>query len=272
MSILNRIKQLDPAIVNSVVLLAIIFSLLSPLGLPVKVSAMTRTLYDRIEALPAGSLVAFVADIEPGLGDEYGPCAGAVFTHVMRRPLKVVIMCFYQHSPMMWERALRLGWAEVPADKKYGTDYVNLGYLAGAETAMASAASDLHKAFGKDFFGTPIAQIPVMKEALTAKDFKILIHVTGSTTGSEQMLRQWQTTYGIPMAWIVTAAQAPSQMPYYPRQVLAILPGIRSAAEYELLIRRPRVGLQNTDALSIVQTLILGFIVVANIAYFSKKR
>lgn len=272
MSFLTKIEKLDTRIVHASMLLLIVFALLNPFGLPLRISGMTRALYDYIEKLPAGSNVAYIGDIAPGLGDEYGPCAGAVLTQLTRRPLKVVIMMFAADSPLMFERMLRIGWGEIASDKKYGVDYVVLGYSAGVETAMASAASDLHQAFPSDFYGKSISDLPMMKDIKSAKDFRLLVHCTSSTLESEAMVRQWQSTYGIPMAWIVTAVQVPPQMPYYPRQVFAILGGTRAAAEYELLIKRPSAGLQNTDALSISQTLVLLYVVIGNVAYFASRQ
>ena len=38
---------------------------------------------------------------------------------------------------------------------EYGKDYVFLGYIAGAQTAMATVLGDIHTAVKEDYYGTP---------------------------------------------------------------------------------------------------------------------
>ena len=55
-------------------------------------------------------------------------------------------------------------------------------------------------------------------------------------------------------------------------QVKGMLQGLRGAAEYELLSGSPGVASAGMDAQSLGHLLIIGFIVVGNVAYIMSKR
>jgi hypothetical protein len=62
-------------------------------------------------------------------------------------------------------------------------------------------------------------------------------------------------------------------MPYVDSgQVAAILGGLRGAAEYEVISGLPGPSVAKMDAQSLGHVLVIGFIVVGNIAFFLDKK
>lgn len=135
--------KIDFRIIYAVMFVVMVVPLLHPLGLPIKVQPYTKSLYDFIQNLPAGSLVLVSFDYSAGGMDEVYPQGLALITNMFQRPLKQVWIGLEADSPLMIGNML--GYL-TPADyngKKYGTDYVIFGFVPG----LTSAAM----AFGTDF-------------------------------------------------------------------------------------------------------------------------
>jgi hypothetical protein len=130
----------------------------------------------------------------------------------------------------------------------------------------------MHKAFGKDLYGTPVEEIPMMENIRTWKDVALIIETTNSGPDVEGLLRQWKSPYGTPIAINVGSVMAPALIPYYPHQVLAVIIGNRGGSEYEKLIGKPGPGLASLDAVSTSHLLVIIFILIGNIAYLRTKR
>lgn len=72
--------------------------------------------------------------------------------------------------------------------KKYGVDYVNLGFFSGAESGLAAWAENFPNIFKTDWLGVPIAQFPMMKDIKSVKDFDLVLTFNnGPGTGLPEM-------------------------------------------------------------------------------------
>jgi hypothetical protein len=67
----------------------------------------------------------------------------------------------------------------------------------------------------------------------------------------------------------VTAVMATTFFPFIDsHQVVGMVAGLKGAAEYEKLIKKPGRASRGMDAQSIAHIVMIGFIVVGNLAYF----
>jgi hypothetical protein len=55
-------------------------------------------------------------------------------------------------------------------------------------------------------------------------------------------------------------------------QLVGLLAGMKGAAEYEQMVRRPGLGISGMVAQSSVHVMVVIFIIFANIVYFLEKR
>jgi hypothetical protein len=55
-------------------------------------------------------------------------------------------------------------------------------------------------------------------------------------------------------------------------QLSAILPGLTSSAEYELLINRKGLAIAGVDAVSMSHILVILLVILGNIGYFASRR
>jgi len=253
-------------------MILIIIPVVYPLGIPIPISKYTKEVHDYIENLPSGSIVVVAAQVDVALWPEEETFARALFWQLSKRPLKYVIINFGVDSPMLVETALEyIKINEDFPEKKYGEDYVLMGYLAGEDTAYAAFCTDAHKVYKTDYYGTPIEQLPIMQELKQASDIDLLIHITGSD--ADAPVRQFVSTFHVPYIAAPTIGWVPTYMPYYDAgQLTGLIAGISGGAEYELLVGRPGSGLAITDALSIAFIYTIGLAILGNIQYLRERR
>jgi len=263
-------KRLDRRYLHLLLIAVTVFPLLKPMGLPISIGVHSRTLYDYIQHLPPGSVVLNVFDWGPAQIPDAGVGAMAITQHLLSLPVKIVAFSQEVSAVMMYEYTMSR--IKIPPDKKYGTDFVYFGFIAGLETALAAIAKDVHATFVKDYYGTPVEQIPMMDKIRTVKDFALVVETTNTGTHVDGFLRQWKSPYGTPIAINIGAVMVPTYLPYYPGQVLAVIAGARGGSEYELLIKQPGPGVASLDAVSTSHLLVIIFIAIGNIQYFIEKR
>jgi len=251
------------------IFLAVSVPILVPLGLPLVVSKPTRDVYEAIQSLPANSVVVLDVTYDPINEVEQWPMTLALMEHLFTRPVKIVLVSLVHVGGVVYTlRALNIVDKH---GKVYGQDYVYLGYFAGVEAAMSAFVSDMHTLAKTDFYGTPIDQIPMMKNIRTGKDINLFITLTTAYTSS--YIGLIQAPFKMPMAIATVSVSIPEVRAYYNAgQVVGFLNGIRGAAEYEKLINRPYWGLGLMDAISVTHVILIGFVVLGNIQYFYNRR
>ena len=277
-TIWEKLENIDRRIIYLLLWIAVLWPLLSPIGLPVSISGDTKLAYDTIENIEPGSVVVVSFDFSFAGIPELYPHAIAFLHHLFQKPVKVAIIAIWQEGSLVGEMALkdlcggkdpRTGIEEIYG-KKYGEDWVFLGWIPGGETGMRAFGQDMHTAAPADFWGTPIDQLPMMANIRTAEDVDLLISIESGTPGAPEWVRQWWSVYGTPMIVAIVAVGAPELVPLRQAgQILALLPGVRAAAEYEKLIGRPGLGTSQADALSTSHILVIIFVIIGNIAYFN---
>jgi len=242
--------------------------LISPLGLPVTVTRYTVDMYDAIEALPRGSAVG--ASISWGSANwpETGPQMTAILQHLFRKPVRIVLASWTVEGPMLFERIL----SNIDkGEKKYGDDYVLLPYIPGIETAFAAYAADIVAASGGvDYYGKRLSELSAVKGVKTIDDLAYQIFTTNTSIDGE--MRQW-SRFKVKLGVALLGGSVPGAMPYVVSgRIVGMINGIRGAAEYELLLKKPGLGLKSTDAVSLTHVLALALIVAGNVVYFGRRR
>ncbi len=266
---LSKLGRIDSRVLYLILLIAFIVPLLRPLGLPMIISDEIKRTYDLIESLPEGSRVVVSFDLSPGGYDELAPASVAVFNHMAMKGLRLIGMSFWDAGPSLLDRSLA---GSLYVDKEYGDDYVNLGFLAGGENAMAAAARDIRGAFPSDFHDNPTANMPIFEGVQSLKDVEMVIVVATGNPGVPEWIRQVGDPMGVPIATIVIAGLVADYAPYMQsKQLIGMIPGLRGAAGYESLIDMLGRGTAGLDAQSVAHLMILIFVLVGNIVYFAER-
>jgi len=248
---------------------AVLIPLLRPIGLPIKVGAWTKTVYDFMDKIGPNDRVFFASDYGPGTAAENKPIGDAVAQHLMRKRAKIITITFTPEGTM-YSRAIVD--ACVAAGYAYGTDVVDLGYLPGGEVGLAAIFSNVKKAVPKDARGTATDTIPLLKGVETIKDFKAIFQVATGVPGPQEYVRQ-NGAYQVPLTFgmsmnMMTMATAYVQA----KQAVGIVPGLQGAAEYESLTGKFGFATIAMDSQSLAYVVYIAAMVMGNVYYFLDKR
>lgn len=254
----------------SVGAVALLFTVID-LRLPMKVSQQAQGVYDAIEGLPAGSRVHLSIDYGPGSEAELWPQHIAVLRRLFLKDCKVICSTLWSDGPVMIERGFDFIAAQLEKEgvkKTRGVDYVNLGYKAGDRVAIAKIGSSFKDTFPIDYTGNRTAQLPIMQGWDNYSSIDLLITIAVGDPGAAEWIQQVQSRYNVPMVAGVTAVLAPQLYSFYQsRNLLGFLGGLAGAAEYEMLVQRPGIATKGMNVQSIVHLLIVGFVLLGNIAH-----
>lgn len=269
MDFLMKLGNTDRRILYIILALAVLMPLISPMGLPFRVSPWTEKFYGAVEKLQAGDIMLMSIDYSIGGAPDVHPQAEAIFKHAMRKNLKVVFVAFVTEGVEFGNQMIIAAEA---TGKKYGQDFVNLGFAPGVEVAISAFGQDIYKPFPKDVRGNVAQDLPIMKGLKTAADFKLITEYATGIPGPAEWIRQVQTRYKTPLACGVVTMMGPQTEAYYQSgQLVALLSGLRSAAEYEVAMKAPGSATAAMDAQSMGHIALVLFVVLGNIAYFGEK-
>ncbi len=268
---LEKLQTIDRRIIYLLLALSIILPLLFPLGLPVDISENTQTVYDLVDKLPSGSVVLVSYDWDAASAPELLPQAEAVTKHILDKKHKLVAVALWNQGATFADRvhnAIAPGVGAV-----YGQDYVNLGYRPGQAVVLNSMARDIHATFPEDVARTRTSTIPMMKDIKAIGDIDLVICLSAGDPGLRTYIEQIGSQYPVTISGGVTAVSVPGMLPYLQSGDLkGLLAGMSGAAQYELLVERPGLGLGGMDAQSITRLTIIALILIGNIAYIAGGR
>ena len=266
---LNMLQNIDRRIIYVVLLIAVSVPLISPIGIPLLVNPSTQSVYDSVEALSANDVVLLAFDYSPGSAADLHPQAEAVVAHLNKKGIKWVAVAFWADGPMMCDLIINKYEA---AGGKYGTDFANLGYMTGGENAIKIFGQDPY-VITQDTRGNATTSLPIMQGIQTVADFAYIIEFASGNPGYGEWLRQVIDPMGIKFAAGVVTVSAPQAIPFYSSgQLDGLLQGLRGGAEYEVLVGVPGAGASMMDASSLGHMVIIGFILLGNIAFFLTKK
>ena len=270
--ILETLESLDRRVIFIFIALSIAFPLIFPMNLNFSVTQPVQSFYDAIENLPPGSKVLVSCDYDPASMPELYPMNLAVFYQLFKRGDKIITMQLWATGTLLVEQAMSEVLKEFP-DKKYGVDYVNLGFKEGREVVMVSMGTSIPKTFPTDYRGNRVETLPIMQEVVNFDNVALLVNISGGLPGTREWVQQVQSRYHVKLISGCTAVSAPEFYPYMQsNQLLGLLGGMKGAAEYEKLVKRPGTAWRGMDAQSVSHIVIFLFISIGNIAFFTLKK
>ncbi|HEX9917252.1 MAG TPA: hypothetical protein VGB16_05900 [candidate division Zixibacteria bacterium] len=267
--IFEALEKMDRRIIFIFIGLAVILPFFIPFGFEFSVSPPVQKFYDSIGSIPPGSKVLLSADYDPASMPELYPMHLAALKQLFSRDLKVICTQLWPTGSPLAEMAFQ-EIAVGEFDKKYGVDYVNLGFKEGREVVMVSMGESIPKTFPTDYHGTKVEDLPIMQGVKNFNDVAMIVNISAGVPGTKEWVLQVQSRYHIKLASGTTAVSAPEFYPYLQSNQLAgLLGGMKGAAEYEKLVGRIGLGRRGMDSQSVSHIVIFIFILIGNIAYFS---
>ena len=177
-SILIKLGTLDRRIIFLLVGLSVLIPLLKPewVQLPVRPKIHSQIVFDEIEKLKADDKVLLSFEYGPSTKPEIHPMSIAILKHMFAKTIKVYATALWADGNFMSTEAFE----EVNKEygKKYGIDYVNLGFRPGMEAVVKGIASDLRAIYTFDIKGTSIDDIPMMDGIKNIEDFDFIFSLS----------------------------------------------------------------------------------------------
>ena len=275
--------SLDRRIIFLIVGLSVLIPLLKPewVDLPIRPTPESQIVFDEINKLNAGDKMLLSFEYSPSTKPEIHPMAIAILKHLYAKNIQVYGFALWPDGNFMSTEA----FSEVSDDydKKYGVDYVNLGYKPGGEAVIKGIASDIRTLYTVDLQGTSINDIPMMKDVVNIEDFDFVFSLSAGYPGSKEWVQYACDPKNIPLSTGCTSIQVTDIMPYVENdQIRGILAGMPGAAEYESLVEaelqkmeisgKPGEASGMMAAQSIAHVVIVLFIIFGNISYFITRK
>ena len=278
-NIFIKLGSLDRRIIFLLVGLSVLLPLLKPawFALPIRPKQHSQILFNEINKLESGNRVLLSFEYGPSTMPEIHPMSIALLNHLFVKDIKVYAVALWPDGDFMSTDA----FAEVADDygKKYGIDYVNLGYKIGGEAVIKNIASDILSLYPTDIKGKSIENIPMMKEVNNVEDFDFVFSLSAGYPGSKEWVQYATDPKGIPMSTGCTSIQVTDIVPYVENgQIRGILAGMPGAAEYEELVKtelksrglviKSGEATSMMSAQSMAHVVIVIFIILGNITYY----
>ena len=267
---LEKFMNMDRRIIFLLIALVVIIPTLIPVRLPIAVSEPTQKLYDYIDVLPSGSNIMIAFDYGPSSLAEPEPMAKAVMQHCFNKGIKVIGMTLYPNTPTLADKLMKKIADENNA--VYGEDYVFLGYRPGMLQVILGMGTNIANVFETDYTDTALSDIPMMAEVENYDQISLLLDLAaGSST--DAWIIYANTRYDLKIAAGVTAVIIAQMYPYLQTgQLVGLMPGYLGAAEYEKLLKDLGDGTVGLNTASFAHLLIIGLVILGNIAFFIQQR
>ncbi len=277
MTFVDRLLNVDRRIIYLLVFVAAVIPFLFPVDIEIKVTPEVRSIYDFIENHPEGTVMMLASDYDPQTQAENDPQARAMMRHMFRKGHKVIVMALSQDGAALTEMMTNSVSKEY--GKRYGEDYVYLGYKPYPNIIILSMGEDFRLSYPKDYYNTKLDELPMMRNIKNYDDLAGVLEVGGGNVST-----MWITSaverYNVKLAVAVTAVSGPQ---YYANlqagQLFGLMGGLKGAAEYEMLLKdeyirlkAPLKAIQGMNVQNFVHVLIILLTVIGNIAFFYKKR
>ncbi len=278
MNLLNKFMNMDRRWIYIITTICVIVPFIKPIGLPTYTTPPVKNLYDKVDNTPDGQAVLISLDFDASTLPELYPMAVTILKHCFEKNIKVIITSLYIQGVGIAQIALEDVKREFP-DKKEGIDYTFLPFvIPQLSLVILGMGEDIHKTFPKDYYGTSIDSLPMMKEIRNFDQISVAISLAAGAVS-----RSWITyanqRYGASVAAGVTAVMAAENYPFLQtKQLIGMLGGLKGAAEYETLVEKKlniktrKAACIGMDAQSAVHIMMIVFIILGNIAYFVARR
>ncbi len=263
----ERLQSIDKRYIYLMIALGVLIPLIKPIGLPIRPSGPAKKLYSAIDSLKEGDVILMSFDYGASTKPELYPMSLALLKHFFRKNLKVVVVALWPEGAQMAVNALHTVATEM--GKKYGKDYVNLGFKTGGLILIRQIGSGIKEAFPTDINNTPLEKLPMMQNIHDYSDIDMVIELSAGAPGIPEWIMVAKDEFNTPVGGGCTAVSAPDFYPYLQSgQLVGLLGGLKGAAEYESLVGYKGKATAGMDSQSIAHLIIILFIILGNLSYF----
>ncbi len=252
--------------------LFILVTLIMLLGIQFRteISPDTQQMFDYIDGLPDSSAIIISFDHEASSLPEMRPLGLAILRHAFQKNHKLIGVALLAEGTGIGYRLFQQTAKEY--DKKYGADYVFLGFKPQYIAAILSMGESIESTFPEDYLGNSTAELELLDKIKNYDNISGVISLADGSLTTHWM-EYGKARYGVEVSAAVAASMITTYDPYLSSgQLRAMVGGLRGAAEYEQLIQREGSGGRGMLAQSLSHLYVIALIIIGNVAYFRSRR
>ena len=204
-NIWNKLMNLDRRWIYLVIGLVTFLPMLVMVDMPVQITSEVKSVFDRLDSLPEGTLVMIPMEYSPDTMAELQPMAKAVLRHCFSRGLKVISTALQIQGVLLIEQDLRTVADEY--DKVYGEDYVYLGYKPYPDQVILNMGENFRLPFPQDYYNNYLDDLPMMAGVSNYSSVNCIVNIN-ATSGVDSWINYANGRYGADLALGVTAVIA----------------------------------------------------------------
>jgi hypothetical protein len=271
------IQAIDRRIIYLVVFVAVSLPFFLEIPLPMPAGEPVRKLYSKIEDIAEYNKTAkkkkyvlMHMQWTPSVQAECWPQTEAMIVHCFKKNVPFMIMGWIAEGPLLAQ-----GIAEKKAEemgKVYGVDWVDFGFKPMNLPAFRAFIRDLYSQIPKDSKGTPLRNVPIMRDLESNRQIDLVFFVTGSA-GVEAYIQYMQPETGTDIASGCTAIIGPEMYSFLDSgQLVGMMEGLSGAAQYEYLIGYEGRGTRGQGSQNLAHFWIIAMMVLGNVGYVFQRR
>jgi hypothetical protein len=272
----DRVQRCDPRILYLLFALLMVLLQFWTVSIPAPVPAAVSKLYERIENLPADKIVLIDSSMDAGWIAEAEPATEVIVRHLFMKKIRFALFTnttFSQGQRFGKDIAGRIA---KELGKEYGKDYCIWQAVAlqgaGAGATIQALAKDIRRTVVADINGTPLADVPMMKDVTDISGISLIYRVA-----YDWEYISWigfvQAVYGTPYAVGTASISSSSAYPFVDSgQMCGMVSGAAGAAAYERLLKITGTGTRRAAIQSFATLYVVLAIVLGNIAMLAARR
>lgn len=251
----------------------VLLPMLSPIGMPISVSDLTREYYGQLQSLEEGDIVLVSWSTEYSGYMELKPGMIATHKYFIKNGIKIFICLGHPEGLALVDALLDTelkGYLE-KYDYTYGEDYIILGFALPNQAATLAMATDFQGSVKVDWKGDSI-EGTFLDRIETGADLDMISDFT-TGAGNPGLINHVVLTFGTPMIQNQIGVSLPgSYMNLDAGLITGLLASTKGGSELELLMNEPGPGLIAMDAFTLGHYLLIAFIVIGNIGFYGWSR
>lgn len=212
--------------------------------------------------------VLVAVDYEAGLAGELNTLAEGTLQDLAAGGARLTFLSDIPAGAALSQQLVNTAAANAP-NFQLEDQYINLGYLPGGTTALASLAANPQQTVPVDLNSSPAWGKPGLVGITKLSDFNALVLITDSGENARAWIEQVGSALGeTPLLVISSAQSAPIVQPYVQsQQVAGMISGLAGAASYEQLAQRSNGSVRKywdayqTGLILMVAMIVLGGLV-----------